>query len=276
MIDEKIAFIGVGHIAQALIQGILHAKVIAGDKLFLANPHLGKLKGFQRDYKVKLTTDNIAAAKWADILIICVRPKIVKAVIKEIKDYFKKDSLMIVVAACVTFTLLEKYFQNNKVKVIRLMPNIPVAYGMGVIGWVGNKKSGGRERKLVETLFNPLGVVVACKNEKELDRIDIISGCGPGIVAYFIHTFEKAARQYGFSEDATAKMIYHVFAGTLHHMKHTRITAADLISAVATKGGITEEVVRSLDERKFYQIFEKSINNGYAKIGKITDELRKT
>ena len=69
-------------------------------------------------------------------------------------------------------------------------------------------------------------------------------------------------------------MAHHVFAGTIHHLQHTNITTEDLITAVATKGGITEEVIKSLELGNFPKLLAKSFDRGYAKIEKITDELR--
>ena len=155
------------------------------------------------------------------------------------------------------------------------MPNISVAYSLGVVGWVGNKNIRLADKKLIADLFVPLGILVACKNEEELDRVDIISGCGPGVIAYFINNFEKVTQSYGFSQREGAEMAQYVFAGTVAHLKKTGLSAQDLITAVATKGGITEEVIKNLNKNNFYMVLKKSFQKGYAKIGKITRDLEK-
>ncbi|MBI5452642.1 hypothetical protein HY945_04200, partial [Candidatus Gottesmanbacteria bacterium] len=150
---------------------------------------------------------------------------------------------------------------------------IPIAYGKGVVGWIGNNKITKLDEELVHRLLSPLGLLLKCKTDEALEKLSMISGCGAGYVSYFMKNLKKVAQKYGFSENEAYKIVLMTFLGTVYHLQSTGLQFEEMLTAIATKGGITEEVVKSLDERKFYQIFEKSINNGYVKIGKITKEL---
>lgn len=247
--NKKIAIIGMGHIGRAIAQGLHHNLLSSnGEK-------------------------NVEVTKASDIIIIAVKPKVVVEVIKEVRDYVRKEQLIISTAACVTLDLLEKYFGRKDIKIIRIMPNIPVAYGLGVVGWIGNKQVNSNDKKLIKSLFTPLGYLIECKNEKHLDKLSMISGCGPGYVGYFINNLEKVAKKYGFSIDAR-KIVEATFFGTLHHLKKSKLSSRELVSSVATKGGITEEVLKNLEAKNFTKHLSKSIEKGYIKIKKITEELR--
>ena len=273
MINKKIAIIGVGHIGQAVTAGLLRGKAVSGKNLLLISPHLDKLSKFKKEYGVRITKNNREAAEFADILLIAVRPRIVRRVIEEIRDDIRKETLIISMAACVTLELLTNYFRKDSLKIIRIMPNLPVVYGLGVVGWIGNKRIKENDKKLFERLLGPLGLLVACRDEASLDRLSMISGCGPGIVGYFMDNLERAAKDSGFSPKLAERIIRATFHGTIHHLKATKISPQELVSSVATKGGITEKVLRNLDKRGFYHNLSKSIKKGYDKIGKITKEL---
>lgn len=258
----------------ALVQGFIKNHAVRGKNLILANPHTGKLNKYKK-FGVFITSDNKKAAAGADIIILAVRPMVVAPVICEIKNVIKSEAIVMSVAACVDFELLENYFKPLEIKIARLMPNIPVLYNQGVVGWVGNENIDSKDMKIIRLLLKPLGMIIDCKNEEELDRVDILSGCGPGIVAYIMRNFEKAAEKYGFSRDMAEKMTRQVFAGSIKHLENTGIKSEDLIVQVATRGGITEEVLRTLEEGKFYSLILKSIEKGYEKVKKISKYLKK-
>jgi pyrroline-5-carboxylate reductase len=274
MENMKIAIIGAGHMGSSLADGLIKSHTVLGKNLLFSNPHVGKLNKYKK-FGVFITTNNKKVATEADIIILAVRPGVVAVVIKEIKNKIKKNAIILSVAACVDFELLENYFKPFKVKIVRLMPNIPVLYNCGVVGWVGNKNIGVGDKKTIKELLKPLGMIIDCKDEKELDRVDIFAGCGPGIVAYIMRNFEKAAEKYGFSKILAEKMTRQVFTGSLKHLENTGIKSEDLIIQVATKGGITEEVLRTLDVNRFYGMILKSIKKGYQKVIKITEYLKR-
>ncbi len=132
---KKISIIGTGHIGTALFRGFLNGGLKA-ENFVLANPNTSKLQILQKQFGVKLTTSNREAVETSDVIIIAVRPRLVYAVIKEISPFVRANQIIISVAACVPISLLEKYFGKNIFKIARIMPNIPVAYGKGVVGWI--------------------------------------------------------------------------------------------------------------------------------------------
>lgn len=258
----------------ALVDGLLKNQTVRGSDLMLSGPHAVKLKRFDKD-GIHLTTDNQKAAGFGNTVFLSVRPFQVGKVIREIKKDLKPGTRVISVAACVNFELLEKYFHPEKVKTVRLMPNIPVLYGLGVIGWTPNKLVTEKDRKIIRKLLGNLGLVIECKDEDELDRLDILSGCGPGIVAYLMKSYEGAARENGFSQKDSEILTRFVFSGALKHLENSRQSPAELINQVATKGGITEEVLKSLDRGGFNNLLSKSMEKGYIKVSKITDQLKR-
>lgn len=267
---KQIGIIGCGHIGKAILTGLLHGKSVLVHECIVSNPDSTPL---QRLFpSVECTRDNKKAAQ-SRFCIIAVRPNVVETVIKEVAKEIDSSTIVVSVAACVTMKLLEKYF-GKRVRLIRIMPNLGVAYGQGVIGWFANKFVTDIDRKRFQKLFSPLGVLVECKNDNGIDKVGMISGSGPGYVAYFMNALAKQAESYRFSKNTSRQMVLNTFEGSITRLKKENITSQDLLTGVATKGGITEEVLKTWEENKFPQIISAGMKNGYAKIKRITKELK--
>jgi pyrroline-5-carboxylate reductase len=252
--NKKITIIGAGHMGMALYKGFIHGGKIKADQLTLSSPHIEP-------------HSNVQAVQQADIVIIAVKPRLVKQVVEEIRESVQSGTLIISVAACVTTGLLEKYFQREDITISRILPNIPVAYGKGVIGVYA------QDTTIVNELLQPLGMLIPCTSDEQLEKVSMICGCGPGYVGYFMTSLAIAAQAFGFSEQQSQQMIKQMFYGTALHVEAAGITGADLLTSVATKGGITEEVVKSMSDGAFLKLFVESIENGFTKVKDITKEL---
>lgn len=257
MINKKIAIIGMGHMGQAIASGLILGKIIRRDNLIFSNG-----------------AKNIEVTRKAEIIIIAVKPKIVKVVAEEIKCYLRQRSIIISAAACVRIDILEKYF-GDKAKIVRIMPNLPVAIGRGVVGWMGNKNITKIDDKLIIKLLNNLGYLFRCKDEESLDKLTVISGCGPAYVAYFIENLQNISRKYGLSNDEAKKVTQEIFAGTLTYLSTAEIESGEFIKSVATRGGITEAIINDLEKNNFQRILTGSIKKGYVKMKKIQKEVSK-
>jgi len=253
--NKKIAIIGFGHIGKALFQGLI-ASGLKKEHLFVSNS----------------SQENRKVAVLADWIIIAVKPGMVEAVIGEIKDIIS-NKIVISVSSVVNFSSIEKYAQNNKQKIIRLMPNIPAAIGEGTIGFFANKNVSIKERSDVINIFSRLGKVIECQKETELDVMTLLSGCGPAIVAYFVSLLVQSGEEFGLKKNKSEKIALQTFAGTLIYLQKTNQTAKELQIAVATKGGMTEQIIKGFDEKEIASLFMKSLERGYEKIKQINDAI---
>jgi len=146
---------------------------------------------------------------------------------------------------------------------------LPIAYGEGVIGLCTNAHVSHGEKEQMIRLLASLGSVVDCESEEDLDVITIISGSGPALVAYFISLLSKSGQAFGLEAKKAEKVYLQTVIGTLTLLEKTHQTSIELQNAVATKGGVTEQIIQSLDKEKIASRFLKSLEQGYVKIKKI-------
>ena len=122
--NKKIGFIGCGNMAYAMISGMISSGKFDPNEIKASNRSIKKLEKVRAEFRIRISHENIAVAKFADIIILSVKPNSYESVINEIKDYIDEKKIVITIAAGISIETIESIF-DKKVKVIRTMPNIP-------------------------------------------------------------------------------------------------------------------------------------------------------
>ena len=244
---KKIAVIGSGHMGTALLEGFV--------KSGIAQSRIAMSDG---------SKTNARAAASADVIFLAVKPGVVQSVLAEIKDV-SSGKLIVSVAAGVTIAAMKK---STSARVVRMMPNIPVAVNEGAIGiFAGGLPA--LEKKALRALLEKLGIVIEVKKESDLDTLTLIAGCGPGIVAYLVATLALEAKKLGISTFESEMLAFQIFKGTLAYMENTKTPAETMMRSVATKGGVTEAILARLTKEGTRKAFARAIGEGRSRLRKI-------
>ena len=246
-VKTKIAIIGAGHMGTALYEGLIRSGV--------KKTHLMLSK----------RNKNKKAARFADVIFLSVKPGVVDEVLKEIQMEVKNKAV-VSVAAGISLSALKKHASGARVG--RVMPNIAIASGEGVVGLLYGSLSS-KEKVELKKLMSGLGLLVEAKNDAELDVLTLISGCGPGIVAFFIDALAENARRLGIKGAGGEQVAFQVFKGTIAHMENNKISATNLAQSVATKGGVTEMILETLTKKGFKKNLSGALAQGHKRIRKI-------
>ncbi len=260
----EIGIIGAGHMGLALVRGFLRSGV-KPSALIVASPQPSKLGTLKRR-GVWVVSDNRQAALRARIIMVAVKPQVVASVLSEIRDDVRTQ-LVVSVAAGITVASIGRNLRR-KTRIARIMPNMPVADGRGVIG-LFTKNVPKTERNRLRGTLQRLGIVIEVAKEKELDALTLISGCGPGVVSYLLTLMAHEAQSLGLSETDATRVALATFEGTLRHLEARRISPQKLQTAVATKGGVTASMLLSLEKSSFKRDFAKAYKTGQKKIQSI-------
>lgn len=261
--ENRIAIIGSGHIGSALAGGLARSGIQAQD-ITAAGPSVlqnHKLKKFG----VCVTRDNNNAALSARWIFLAVKPADVPAVLKEIRHNIK-DKVVISLAAGVRIMALKKYASDARVA--RIMPNIPIAVGRGFIGYFSGSLTK-KEKKELGQILSGLGTAIEVKSEREIDVITLLSGCGPGIIAFLMAMLADNARMLGLSTKTADALARQTFDGTLAYLARCNVSPKELLKSVATKGGVTEAILADFRKHGFTKNFTQAIGKGYARIKKL-------
>lgn len=271
-VNKKIAIIGSGHMARAMVEGLVQSGEVSPSCIMVSNPSGTGLAALQNEFRIQTTKNNVDAARFADWIFVAVKPLVVKNVMEEIAEV-GEGKLVISLAAGVSVELLHRYAGTTKQHYVRIMPNIPIACNNGVIGFYADVDVPRSEVAALCSFLRGLGGVIEVTDEKDLDTITLVAGCGPALVSHAITMLARFGTASGLSEKTSQDISLQTFQGTIAYLATSGLTPWALEQSVATRGGVTEEIIQSMDRRGFEKVFHQSLQAGYAKIKALQEKL---
>ena len=256
----KIGFIGAGNMAEAIIKGIIDAKVYKAKDIIISDIRADRVRHLCDEYKVAPADSNTRLAKSVDILILSVKPQNMQEVLDEIKSSVSKNLLIVSIAAGITTGRIQKVFGD--VPVVRVMPNTPALVGQGAAGVYATKQAAGRLSE-VERIFSAVGVVVTVNDEKLLDVITAVSGSGPAYFFLLMEEMIKAAEKLGLEKSVAQKLVLQTAkgAGFLAVEAAGKNQPPDVLRKnVTSPGGTTEAALKVFSEYDFEKIVDEALD----------------
>lgn len=258
MTQAKIAFLGAGNIAQAIIGGLVNGGYPAS-LLFAADPTEAQLARLAEG--VNRCTSNAEAVSAADVVIFSVKPHFVGQVAEEIAGS-AYGKLMISVAAGITTTLLSDKLGADAA-IIRCMPNTPALIGEGMTGLFANPNVTAAQRKTGETVVSAIGKMLWFDTEDQLDMVTAVSGSGPAYFFIVMEAMEQAAVALGLSAEASRTLVLQTALGAAKMAAESDDPPATLRRNVTSPGGTTEAAINSLLSSGLLQDFNSAIEAAY-------------
>lgn len=252
--EQRIAFIGAGKMAAALISCIsknnISASITASDK------NKENLTNIKKQFKIKTTNNNKEAVKNSDIVFICVKPQDIDEVLNEIKETIK-NQLIASIAAGIKLKHLESKLKNKRI--VRVMPNINCMAGEMAAGFSAGRYATREDIKTVSEILNSAGISFLLK-EDLIDAVTAVSGSGPAFFAYFIDALAEAGVKNGLSRETSLKLAAQTALGTGKLLIEKNLPPEELIAMVASKKGTTIAGLNMLEKNKARGILIKAVD----------------
>ncbi len=272
---NKFAFIGVGNMAIAILQGALRQGVLSPSQIILNNRHPDRLENYRaQGMSIALTPGE--AVDEADCVFLCVKPQNFPEVLSEINQVANLNrKLFVSVAAGITINTIAEALHG--VSVVRAMPNTPMLIGNGVIALCRSQAVSDDDFAFIRTIFEACGKVILIQ-ENEMNRIIAVTGSSPAYVFLLIKSMYEGAVQQGLLADEggnglTEKQLLDAICDTIigsaELMKNGSKTPQEQIATVCSKGGTTERAIAEL----LHYDFDKAIISAMQKCTDRAEEL---
>lgn len=245
--SKKLAVIGVGNMAKAIISGIRGSDIDISDfYLYDVNPdQYKKISGDEIVY-AETIADAISSS---DCVLLSVKPQNYPEVLDEIaKVPCSSDKLYISIGAGITVKSVCESLRTDRV--VRVLPNLPMLISQGVSVICRNDDVGAEDFDLVVKIFESAGSSLII-DEKDMNKIIGVTSSSPAYVFKFIQALYDGAVAQGLSEDGLIEAICDTVIGSAQLIKNGFGTPNDMAKAVASKGGTTEKALEQLDEGGF-------------------------
>ncbi|MGB9936593.1 MAG: pyrroline-5-carboxylate reductase dimerization domain-containing protein [Methanobacterium sp.] len=269
---NKIGFIGYGSMGSMIIRGLLNSNILNPQDVIISNRTSTKLKNIKKRYpQVEITSDNQYLANKCSKIFIFVGTFAVKEVIESIANSISQDTHIIHISAGLTMKNVAKIFDG---KISKIIPSLTSKVHEGISLIYHNEKVGDEEAKFVNDLFKSIGSIKII-DEDNFEVGSDLTSCAPAFIASIFKQFAEAGERYGkFTIEESNEMVAKTLYGTAKLILEEKMSFNEIISRVATPGGITEEGVKIL-EKNMPKTFDDVFKVTLAKHEKIKAELDK-
>ncbi|MGH4140524.1 pyrroline-5-carboxylate reductase [Clostridium sp.] len=247
--NKTIGFIGCGNMARAMIGGIVKSNLVPSEKVIASNPSDKNLDKVKEEYNILVTNDNVEVAKYADIVILAIKPEKYFEVIEGIKLYLKKDVIIVTIAAGIPLDGMRDAL-GASAKVVRTMPNTPALVGEGMSALCANKNVTKEELQEVIDIFESFGKIEILE-ENIIDVVPAVSGSSPAYVYMFIEALGDGAVLQGMPRDKAYRMAAQAVLGAAKMVLDTGEHPGKLKDNVCSPGGSTIAAVYNLEKNNF-------------------------
>ena len=256
----KIALIGYGNIANALINGMISSgKILLTDDLYIF--HNNKKKIHQHD-KCTFMYSGEKCNHLFDIIFLCVKPNDIEAAINENIDLFNDNQAIVSVAAGVKIKTIKSLIKRDS-GIIRAMPNLCAVLNESITGFCSDKGIQDDKKDHIEKIFRSIGYVREIK-EEEMDSFTALFGSGPAYIMYFIESLMKCEKFDSISEEDKSLLILNLLSSTSKMLLVTE-NISDLRKKVTSEGGTTEAAIKLFENRDFMEIMKDAIQEATKK-----------
>jgi pyrroline-5-carboxylate reductase len=264
--NTKIAIIGCGNLGTSIANGLLDRGEILSQNLHVTKRNPTNLL-FLQDKGVRVHSDNLIAAKDADLVILGVKPYNVSSILKEIKPVLDPKKQVIVSLA--TGITLDEMFEvlDPKTTAFRAMPNIAADIRESVT-CICSKNSNELAEAKVKELFNSIGFSISI-DESLMEAATVLGACGIAYVLRFIRAMIQGGIQIGFDAQTASKIVNQTVKGAAELMIQKNMHPEEAIDKVTTPKGCTIVGLNEMEHQGFSAAMVRGVLASYEKIEKI-------
>lgn len=238
----RIGIIGVGNIGSILARKIHNRFSMDVGMLFLCDRFPEKLRDFADNDKVKISDDPEKVCEQSDVIFLAVKPQDADNLLSQIASIDFSEKAVVSTMTGISVSTIQKALDAKNVA--RIMPNIPIDIGKGVIALYFSDSFEKARRELILKLLDPLGTVITV-NEKDFPAVTALSGSGPAFIFVIIEALIDVGLKMGLSYDTSRALILDMILGSVELLKVKGNHPGEFRHIVTSPGGTTIEGIYS-------------------------------
>jgi len=270
---KEIGIIGGGQMAEALIKGFLDKNLFSPENILVSEPLLARRQYLADFYHVNLTDKNSEVVKSKNLILLAVKPQVMKKVLEEIKPFIKPERhLILTIAAGLPISFYENILPF-KTRLVRIMPNTCALVHKSISAIAKGSHATEEDIKIAETLFSAIGETVIL-DESLIDAVTALSGSGPAYVALFIEALIDGGVRAGLPRPLAEKLAFQTVIGTVELMTKSKKNPYELKSMVTSPAGTTISALEVLYKKGFPGIVISAIYKAYQRSKELSEAIK--
>ncbi len=271
MNNATLAFIGAGNMARSLIGGLIQAGWPKAH-LLATDPNEATRAQLTSQLGITVLSDNRAATKQADVVVLAVKPQQLQAVCRELADAVAHKPLILSVAAGIRTADIDRWLGGG-LPIVRTMPNTPALVGSGATGLFANDAVSPEQRTLAENILRAVGITVWVDKEKLLDAVTAVSGSGPAYFFMLMEAMQAAGERLGLEADQARLLTVQTALGAAKMALETQEDVDELRRKVTSPNGTTEAALKVFFETGCMETVDQALAAAYTRAGELAQQL---
>lgn len=258
MSNPSIAFIGAGNMAASIIGGLV-AKGFSPGSIIASDPFPESLNRLKKIAPVRVAKTNQRAIQEADVVVLAVKPQVMKDVLTEMADSAQQHKpLFISIAAGIEIDSINQWLGGN-MAIVRCMPNTPALVQAGATALYANDIVTVEQKEQADQILRAVGIALWVNDESTLDAVTAVSGSGPAYFFLLMEAMQNAGIQLGLSADAAKQLTLQTALGAAQMAIGSDVDASELRKRVTSPNGTTERAIKTFEEGGFRELCYKAL-----------------
>lgn len=270
MNNPRIAFIGAGNMAASLIGG-LRAQGIPATQICASDPGAEQRAHLAREHGIAMHADNAQAVQNAELVVLAVKPQVMKAVCLDLAPHLQSNQLIVSIAAGISCTSLNNWL--GPLPLVRCMPNTPALVRQGVSGLFANSLVSAAQRQQAENLLSAVGMTLWLDDEAQIDAVTAVSGSGPAYFFLLMEAMTTAGTRLGLPPSTAAQLSIQTALGAARMAAASDVDPSELRRRVTSPNGTTEAAIKMFQAGGFEALVESALNAAAKRSVELAHEL---
>lgn len=256
--QASLTFIGGGNMAASIIGGLLAAGV-APQQITVSDPSSESLARVRQLGEVHTTQDNNAAVASADVVVMAVKPQVMRDIAEALAPALSdKRPMVISIAAGIRSASLSQWL-GGQCPVVRCMPNTPALLASGATALHADDQASTEQKSLAEAILQAVGLSVWVQEEADLDVVTAVSGSGPAYFFLLMEAMQAEAEAMGMNPETASALIAQTALGAARMAQESGSKPAELRRQVTSPNGTTEAALNQFASDEFTAIVGRAL-----------------
>ena len=265
----RIAFIGGGNMASAIIGGLIRQGLPA-TQVMVVEPFEATRALLNSQHGVQAHPAPGPFLADADLIVWAVKPQSFREAAAPVAPLAGRALQLSVMAGIRAADIAAA---TGSARIVRCMPNTPALVGRGMTGLFASDAVSAADRQLAEAVIRTTGDALWVEREAQLDAVTALSGSGPAYVFYFLEAMQQAGTELGLSAEQARRLAVGTFAGGAQLAADSTEPLALLRERVTSKGGTTYAALTAMDQAGIKNAFVQAMHAACTRARELGDEF---
>lgn len=267
----KVAIVGAGVMAEAMIAGLLADRAVTARNLVASHPRRDRREALARRHGITVKARNAEAVVGADIVVLAVKPQMLGAVMREIGPKLGDGQVVLSIVAGATLRTLGEGLHHRAV--VRAMPNTPSQIRRGIAVWTASSACTRQQRELARSVLRAIGSEKEVADEAFVAMATALSGTGPTYLFAVMEALIDAGVHLGFPRELAHDLVVETLIGSADYAAQSELHPAQLRNAVTSPGGTSAAAIYELEKGRLRTVLSDAVWAAYRRTLELGERL---